>query len=211
MYVFPESCLIIRRGARRAKCLEETRCLAGKWSNSPTCRQNGDPWKEKTKNWLSQLFCGFFFCRLRCTLVYPSRTSTPPARQIPPAPCARDSPATLNQSHCSPPACPFDLLTLFTPNPRQRPQREASHAFITPADLDLWTICMVVSQAPCFQSWEQILMIEWIHETKIFRWEFRKYGPLSELLWQPRTCLYMLAQRSLAQCENWKSPADLLA
>lgn len=41
-YVFPESCLIIHRSVRRAKCLEETRCLAGKWSNSPTCRQNGD-------------------------------------------------------------------------------------------------------------------------------------------------------------------------
>lgn len=167
--------------------------------------------RKDKKIWLSQLFCVFFLCRLRCTLVYPSRTSTPPARQIPPAPCARDSPATLNQSHCSPPTCPFDLLTLFTPDPNLRPQREASHAFITPADLDLWTTCKAVSQAPCFQSWEQQIPMR-IHETKIFSWEFRKYGPLSEQLWQPRTCLYItLAQRSLAQCENWKSPAKLLA
>lgn len=49
MYVFPESCLILLRSVRRAKCLEETLCLAGKWSNSPTCRQNGDSYKDKKK------------------------------------------------------------------------------------------------------------------------------------------------------------------
>lgn len=129
--------------------------------NSPTCRQTWNSLKRQDKKYWASCFTFYFACffltdRSRCTLDYPSRTSTPLARQIPPALCVRDSPACLSQSHCSPLDCPFDLLTLFTPDLHQRPNLKASHAFITLVDLDLWTICRSVSQGgPCFQNLAQ--------------------------------------------------------
>lgn len=113
--------------------------------------------RPKKNDWASCLMVFLFFvCRWRCTLDSLSRTSTLLARRIPPAPCVRDSPGCLNQSLRSPPASPFDLLTLFTPHLHQRPQWEARHAFITPAEPGpVDHLQGRVTDPPCFQSWAQ--------------------------------------------------------